>query len=665
MSQACRLPLRFLAFVFALSWALGCVAQSSAGGPGGDAAQAQMQAQSIVHMLDYIAVDYPQFVRDGAVVDEQEYAEQREFAGQVAALLARLPSPAGGATQGAGAAAQQLEAAQRLLAAIDAKAPGEQVAELAGALRRDVISTYRLVVAPRQAPDLQAGARLFTTHCAACHGAQGGGDGALARGMEPAPSDFHDVERMRLRSVYGLFNTITLGVAGTTMRAFGELSEAERWALAFHAAGFGVSEADAQRGRALWRERAGRPPFDGRQPLAALVTASADELRRQHGEDAVAVQAYLIREPQALSSASPPLEVARAQLADSRQAYQAGRFDEARRLAIAAYLEGFELVESSLDNVDSALRVDIEREMMALRAAVADGSRPQQAAEQFERVEALLERAEQALGAGNLSPAAAFVSSLLILLREGLEAILVLAAIVAFVRRTGRRDAIRYIHVGWIAALLLGMVTWALARWLLTISGANRELTEGITALAAAAMLLYVGYWLHSRSHAQAWQSFIREQVDAALGKRTLWAMAGISFLAVYREMFEIVLFYEALWAQVDAGRGQMAVLGGLAAAAVLLVIIGWAILRYSVRLPIGPFFAATALLLALLAVVFVGNGVAALQEAGVLGVTPARFVSIPLLGVHPTWQGLSGQLAALLLVAAGMLLVRARRGSA
>ena len=91
-----------------------------------------------------------------------------------------------------------------------------------------------------------------------------------------------------------------------------------------------------------------------------------------------------------------------------------------------------------------------------------------------------------------------------------------------------------YIHVGWIAAVVLGAATWLVAHYLLEISGANRELTEGFSALLAAAMLLYVGYWLHSKSYAQAWQAFIRDQVTAALGKRTLWAMAGISFLAVY-----------------------------------------------------------------------------------------------------------------------------------
>ena len=99
----------------------------------------------------------------------------------------------------------------------------------------------------------------------------------------------------------------------------------------------------------------------------------------------------------------------------------------------------------------------------------------------------------------------------------------------------------------------LGAATWVAATYLLATTGANREMTEGASALLAAAMLLYVGYWLHGKSYSQAWQSFIREQVTQALAERTLWAMAGISFLAVYRDLFEIILFYQSLWAQVGA----------------------------------------------------------------------------------------------------------------
>jgi high-affinity iron transporter len=300
--------------------------------------------------------------------------------------------------------------------------------------------------------------------------------------------------------------------------------------------------------------------------------------------------------------------------------------------------------------------------MMALRTAIGSGQPTAAVQAQVGHLHALIERAQDKLAGESLSPGTAFFSSLLILLREGLEAILVLAAIVAFVRKTGRREAMPWIHVGWLAAVALGVLTWFVAERLVTISGANRELTEGVTALLAAAMLLYVGYWLHSRSYAQAWQHFVRDQVTSALAKDTrrgaFVAMAAVSFLAVYRELFEIVLFYQALWVQ--AGEpGRHAVLGGIAVAALLLALLAWAILKYSVRLPIGPFFAVTAWLLALLAVVFAGHGVAALQEAGALDASPLGSLSIPFLGVHPTLQGLGAQVAALALVLVGVWVAR------
>jgi len=104
---------------------------------------------------------------------------------------------------------------------------------------------------------------------------------------------------------------------------------------------------------------------------------------------------------------------------------------------------------------------------------------------------------------------------------------------------------------------------------------------------------------------------------------------------------------------------------GGIAAAALLLTLIGGAILRYSIRLPIGPFFAVTSGLLALLAVIFVGNGVAALQEAGVLDATMVRFVSVPLLGIYPTAQGLGSQALTLLVIVAGLWFNRSRARAA
>ena len=638
--------------VRAAAWVLGNSSGARAEGASGTPASAagvsvaaDSKAQTIVHLLDYVGVDYPEFVRDGKVLNPSEYAEQREFTDKAVALLEQLPvvpdSPA------------LRDEARRLLALIDARAAGGDVARLAGAVRADVIRAYQLAVAPSVAPDVRRGAALFADNCASCHGDLGRGDGPLAATMEPMPRNFHDDARMRLRSLYGLYDTIGLGVAGTPMRAFSELSDPDRWDLAFYVGGLRADAQRVARGASLWQQGKGNPEFAS---LRALATATPAEVGDKGGADLDAVRAYLTAHPDALQAAAPaPLALTRARLNDALGAYRQGDHERAGQLAIAAYLDGFELVEASLDNVDAPLRAATEREMMALRASIGAGKPADAVGEQIGRIDELLDRADQKLAGGDLSPGAAFASALLILLREGLEAILVLAAIVAFVIKTQRRDALPYIHAGWIGALVLGALTWIVARYLLTISGANRELTEGATALVAAAMLLYVGYWLHSKSNARAWQSFIRHQVTAALGKRTLWAMAGISFLAVYRELFEIILFYETLWQQVGPA-GHNAVLGGIAVAAALLAVLGGAILKFSVRLPIGPFFSAASALLAIMAVVFVGNGVAALQEAGVIDATAVRFASLPLIGVHPTLQGLLMQGSALALVLAGAM---------
>lgn len=607
------------------------------------------KAQSIVHMLDYVGVDYPESVQDGQVINIEEYAEQREFAAQSITLLGELPAVP--------EQALLLQQARRLLARIEAKASGSEISALADQLLAGVIQAWRLTVAPRQPPDLQQGEKLFAQHCAGCHGSQGRGDGLLARGMEPAPSDFHDDIRMRQRSLYGLYNTITLGVPGTAMRAFREFSEADRWALAFFAASLRADPVVVSKGESLWQEGEGKSTF---QSMRALVTTTPGQ-QDPAGSPIDAVRAYLTQQPRALQvTAHEPLATSRTKIEEAAQAYANGNREEARRLAITAYLEGFELLESALGNVDAPLRAETEREMLVLRTAIDEGWPFQAVTAQTMKIKILLDRAADTLADGHLSPNTAFVSSLVILLREGLESILIVSTIVAFVVKTGRRDALPYIHLGWIGAMALGAMTWVLARYMLSLSGVNRELTEGITALLAAAMLLYVGWWLHSRSNAQAWNQYVREQLSTALTGRTLWAMAGISFLVVYRELFEVILFYETLWSQAGAV-GHEAVLWGIATAALLLVLIGGMILRYSVRLPIGPFFTVASSLLAVMAVIFVGNGMAALQEAGVLDVTTVHFISLPVLGIYPTVQSLVPQILMIALIAGGICFNRAK----
>lgn len=598
------------------------------------------EAQTALHLLDYIGVDYAEAVENGKVKNQDEYKEMLEFTAQVRTQMKRLAENSAKATLIADATA--------LAALVRDKAAVPAVAEAARKLRWAIVGAYKLRIAPRGAPPLAAAKALYGQNCAACHGAEGKGDGPAAKGLDPAPSNFHDLERMAQRSAYGLYNTISLGVSGTSMAAFGKLSEDQRWALAFYVANLGVSDERIGAGARMWKADEAKAVFPD---LANVATLSSDEIKQRHGENAARVQDYLRAQPNVLQPA--PLAFARQKLAGAQEAYRRGERAAARQAALTGYLEGFELAEAALANVDSGLMREIERRMLDLRGAIERGAPQAELDKEFGAVDALLAAAEDKLGAGELSPLAAFTGSLLILLREGLEAILVLAAIVAFVVKTGRRDALPWVHAGWIAALALGTITWVVAAFVIEISGADRELTEGVTALLAAVMLLYVGYWLHGKSYADAWARFIREQVGQALAKRTLWAIAALSFLAVYREMFEIVLFYQALWIQAGEG-GRSAVLGGVGAAAVALAAIGFAIFRYSLRLPLGPFFATTSALLALLAVIFTGHGIAALQEAGVIGATRLGFEPVRLLGVYPSGEAIGAQLVTLAVVAIG-----------
>ncbi len=246
---------------------------------------------------------------------------------------------------------------------------------------------------------------------------------------------------------------------------------------------------------------------------------------------------------------------------------------------------------------------------------------------------------------------ASFIGAFTILLREGLEALLIVVAMLAFLRKANRSDVLYYVHGGWVAALVTGGLTWIVATYFIGISGASRELTEGFGSVFAAIVLLWVGIWMHGRSNAKAWQSYIDNKLTHALNGPSAWLLFGLSFLVVYREVFETILFYAAIWNQGNGG----AVFAGGVAAAVALLVIAWIMMRYSSTLPIGKFFAYSSVLIAVLAIVLIGKGVAALQEAGYLPIHPlAGFPRIATLGLFPTREGIIAPMAMILLLLIG-----------
>jgi len=607
-------------------------------------------AGRLVHLLDYIGVDYGGAVVDGAVVSEAEYAEMQEFTASVVELMGGLPQKPGHDELAAQAAA--------LRAAVDGKAPAAEVAGLAVQLKTRVGALYELRLAPQRAPDVAAAAQLYTAQCAACHGAQGRGDGPAGQGLEPPPSDFHDPVRQGSQSLAMLYNTISYGVSGTAMSGFGTLSEQDRWALAFYVGSLRYDDATRHAGEAAWRDGCCREQF---MDLSAVAGAVPDQVG---GLPAGEVLAYLRSAPQALgNSRGESLALARQLLAQSLTSYRAGDGAGAYRQALAAYLDGFEPLEQALQAVDPALKLEVEKRMLAYREPLRASGSPADVGQLHEDLLAALDRVETVLAAGSLDARLAFASAFFILLREGLEAVLVLAAMFAFLGKAGRHEAYRYLHIGWVGALAAGVATWAVAAYVVAISGATRELSEGFIALLAAGILFYMGFWLHDKSHADRWQAYINQHLGS-LGGRSLWLLAFLAFIAVYREVFETILFFQALWLQTTPA-GQSMVLVGAVCGALVLAVVSWGLLRLSTRLPLGLFFGVSAFLMYVLAIVFAGKGIVALQEAGTLPVSSIAFPRVDLLGIYPTVQSLAAQ--AVLIIGAALhygLSLRQRRTS-
>ncbi|WP_053213130.1 cytochrome c/FTR1 family iron permease [Pseudomonas sp. Q12-87] len=584
-------------------------------------------ASQALHLLDYIGADYPATVETGKIINDSEYREQLEFAQVLEGLIAELP-----------AKPEKAELSQGIVAlrgAITQRQDAADVSRLARQLGARLAVAYEVSQAPVITPDPARGAPLYAQNCSVCHGANGAGDGPAGVGLEPPPSNLRDGRRLDHLSLYAIYNTLGMGIEGTDMPAFADqLDDRQRWDLATYIASFSADPAAAK--------------SEQTYNLADLARQTPAEVLAAQGPAAAATfRAQRAQPPQVQRGPAQLLDYTAATLDKSIAAYRAGDHDQAYDLSVAAYLEGFELVESSLDNVDANVRKDTEKALMAYRQSLQDGLTVAQAEQRLDAAKAKLKESAGLLGGDGLSWSLSYISGLLILLREGLEAILVLAAILAFLRNTGQQSAVRSVNLGWGLALLAGLATWGLAAYVIDVSGAQRELLEGATALFASVMVLWLGVWMHDRRHAAAWQDYIKSSLVGGGGR---FGFAILAFFSVYRELFEVILFYETLWLQAGPA-GHNAVLAGGATALVLLVGLAWVILRGSAKLPLALFFSINAALLCALSVVFAGHGVKALQEAGIFGTRPVAFFDFDWLGIHADAYSLSAQMVAILAI--------------
>jgi high-affinity iron transporter len=584
------------------------------------------------------AQEYRIGVVDGRVVAPAEVEEARLFLEEARRSAGGLPSDS---------KTDPVTALDSLLALVKRLGPPDTLDARVRAMTAGLAERYGVSLddLPPRTPDLAHGAEVYRANCAGCHGDLGRGDGPMAAGLDPAPSNLADWAALRDQSPLDFYRRVSIGVVGTAMPAFEErLPPRDRWSVALYASTLRLPPVSGEAPSGLQDFTA-----TGKMSDAALLD-SLDSAEDGSGGGLSRLAAVRSHQDES-SAAGEVLARVRAE-ADSAYAMARSGKPGAGTMALNAYMT-FEQVEREVRSKDAGLAAELEAEFAALRAAAAQGAGPGLDGART-RLTAGLDRAGTLLGE-RLSPANLFIQAFVIMLREGLEAILIIGALMTFLAKMGAADRRRHVNAGVVAAIVASLLTALALETVFQLSPAHQEALEGLTMLVATAVLFYVSYWLLSKMEVMKWSHFVKSKVHDAVTSGSALALASAAFLAVYREGFETVLFYKALLISAGPTAGLAPILGGMLLGALLLVGVYIAVNRFGIRLPLKPFFAVTSAFLYYMAFVFAGAGIAELQEGGLVPMTPASWAPrIPALGIYPTVETLTAQcvLIALALVA-------------
>jgi len=344
----------------------------------------------------------------------------------------------------------------------------------------------------------------------------------------------------------------------------------------------------------------------------------------------------------------------RSLLSNSLSAAIAGKWSEAERLRVEAYTTYDPDLEARLMPRDPQLALDIERllldgiEKPGVKVLLDRHASAEELTEAYNTVYAGLEKATVLLKSG-VSPTAAGMNAASIVLREGLEGLLVIVAIFAGLRGEENASRRRWFWVGILASVAATAVTWALSQTLIRSLNAYAEVIAAITGFMAIGVLLLITNWLFHQVYWRQWVTTLKTQASE---ESSVWQLIMVGFLVGYREGFETVLFLQSL--VLEAGGQSVSI--GVAIGCVLLLVLGFAALKIGLKLPYFKILLITALFSGIVLITFVGGTVRASQTVGWLPVHRVTDHSWPMwmgtwLGIYNTVESVAGQVLTIAIV--------------
>ena len=398
------------------------------------------------------------------------------------------------------------------------------------------------------------------------------------------------------------------------------------------------------------------------EELDALIYENVAKLPMDSGSLATNVVLPDSAEDDAATDFAPVVANIKAKIAEAIKTYAAKDVAKAMSDAQDVYFDEFEAsgMENKVGAIDVGLKTKIEGnfgEVVALMKAGVSVERLQQAADNLgANLDAALEKTS-----GSSSPWALFVYALTIILREGFEALIIVAAVVAYLLKTGneKRMSIVYSSLG-VAVVLSFVMAWVMNLIFAGAAGQKREVMEGAVMLIAVGLLFYVGFWLLSNAGAKKWSKYIQSHVSESISAGSAKALWWTVFLAVFREGAETVLFYQALIFDAKDSAGYSMIALGFVVGLIVLLVTYYVFKIFAIKIPIKPFFLVTSAIIFYMSIVFVGKGLMEFVEGKIFVPTKIEgFPTIEWLGIYPYYESLVPQAIMIAALIIGVIIMK------
>ena len=243
-----------------------------------------------------------------------------------------------------------------------------------------------------------------------------------------------------------------------------------------------------------------------------------------------------------------------------------------------------------------------------------------------------------------------FIDAMFILLREGVEALLIVLALVSSLKAANQKKGLRWVYTGATAGILASVIIAFMLQALFPAvsSGTNREILEGFVGIFAVVMMIGIGFWLHSKSSLKSWKNYIDRKMDVVLSTGSFISMFVLSFLAVFREGAETILFYVGILPLISLQN----LIIGVVSAILILIVIALVLIYASSKIKIHQVFFVLTWTIYFLAFKMLGTSIHMLQVVGILPLHVIRFIpTVEVLGIYANIEVFVSQLILIIII--------------